>query len=211
MKKVVILLGLMIGWAQIGYAANADTPGDAAAGKNKSATCGACHGADGNSAVPTFPKLAGQGERYLMKQLMDIRDGARPVPTMVGQLDGKPDEDLADIAAFYAAQPRSGGQTNAELLELGEKIYRSGVAERNVAACTACHSPSGKGNAPAGFPALAGQHAEYTASQLRAYRKGYEDETGRTNDGDARIMRTTAFGLSDLEIEAVASYASGLN
>ena len=89
-------------------------------------------------------------------------------------------------------------------------MYRSGVAERNVAACTACHSPNGKGNAPAGFPALAGQHAEYIAAQLRAYRKGYEDESGRTNDGDTRIMRTTAFGLSDLEIEAVASYASGL-
>ena len=89
-------------------------------------------------------------------------------------------------------------------------MYRSGVAERNVAACTACHSPTGNGNAPAGFPALAGQHAEYTATQLRAYRKGYEDETGRTNDGDTKIMRTTAFGLSDGEIEAVSSYVAGL-
>lgn len=210
MKKVVILLGLVMAWAQTGYAANADIPGDAAAGKNKSATCGACHGADGNSAVPTFPKLAGQGEKYLVKQMVDIRDGARSVPTMVGQLDGKSDEDLADIAAFYASQPRSGGQTSEDLLALGEKVYRSGVAERNVAACSACHSPTGKGNAPAGFPALAGQHAEYTAAQLKAYRMGYEDEAGRTNDGDAKIMRTTAFGLSDKEIEAVSSYAAGL-
>ena len=210
MKKVAILLGLTIGWAQMVYAAGADTPGDAAAGKNKSATCGACHGADGNSAAPTFPKLAGQGEKYLLKQLMDIRDGARPIPTMVGQLDGKSDADLGDIAAFYASQPGSGGQTKEELLALGQKIYRSGVAERNVAACTACHSPTGKGNAPAGFPALAGQHAEYTAAQLKAYRLGYEDEAGRTNDGDAKIMRTTAFGLSDKEIEAVASYVAGL-
>jgi cytochrome c553 len=82
--------------------------------------------------------------------------------------------------------------------------------ERKVAACIACHSPTGKGNAPAGFPALAGQHAEYTATQLRMYRKGYEDESGRTNDGDSKIMRTTAFGLSDKEIEAVASYVAGL-
>lgn len=210
MKKVAILFGLILGWAPTGFTADAGLTGDAAAGKDKSVACGACHGADGNSAAPTFPKLAGQGQRYLVKQMKDIRDGARPVPTMAGQLDGKSDQDLADIAAFYASQGSSGGQTNPELLALGEKVYRSGVAERNVAACTACHSPTGKGNAPAGFPALAGQHAEYTATQLRAYRKGQEDPSGRTNDGDSRIMRTTAFGLSDGEIDAVASYIAGL-
>lgn len=210
MNKVALLLSLALGSAHIAFSTGASAAGDAAAGKDMTATCSACHGADGNSAAPTFPKLAGQGEKYLLKQLIDIRDGARPIPTMVGLLDAKSDQDLADIAAFYASQARSGGQTDPELLALGEKIYRSGVAERNVAACTACHSPTGKGNAPAGFPALAGQHAEYTASQLRAYRKGYEDPSGRTNDGDTKIMRTTAFGLSDGEIEAVASYVAGL-
>jgi cytochrome c553 len=210
MKKVAILFSLILGWAQTGFTADTGVAGDASAGKDKSVACGACHGADGNSAAPAFPKLAGQGERYLVKQMKDIRDGARPVPTMAGQLDGKSDQDLADIAAFYAAQPGSGGQTNPELLALGKKVYRSGVAERNVAACTACHSPTGQGNAPAGFPALAGQHAEYIATQLRAYRKGQEDPSGRTNDGDAGIMRTTAFGLSDGEIDAVASYIAGL-
>jgi cytochrome c553 len=209
MKKVALLLGLAIGWVPSGFAA-ANLTGDAAAGKNLSVACGACHGADGNSAVPSFPKLAGQGQRYLVKQMMDIRDGARAVPTMAGQLDGKSGQDLADIAAYYAAQAHSGGQTDPELLALGEKVYRSGVAERNVAACSACHSPTGSGNAPAGFPALGGQHAEYTALQLRAYRKGYEDTSGRTNDGDAKIMRTTAFGLSDGEIDAVSSYIAGL-
>jgi len=206
MKKVVILAGLLLGLSQ---AAVAQT-GDAANGEELSVTCSACHGADGNSAAPTFPKLAGLGEKYLLKQMKDIRDGARPVPTMVGQVDNMSDQQLADIAAFYAGQARSGGQADPELVELGEKVYRAGIAERNVAACTACHSPNGKGNAPAGFPALAGQHAEYIAAQLKAYRKGYEDESGRTNDGDTMIMRTTAFGLSDKEIEAVASYASGL-
>jgi cytochrome c553 len=83
------------------------------------------------------------------------------------------------------------------------------VADRKVAACMACHSPTGQGNAPAGFPSLAGQHAQYVADQLRAYRKGYEDPTGRTNDAD-KVMRATAFGLSDKEIEAVSSYVSGL-
>jgi cytochrome c553 len=206
MKKVVILASLLMGWTQLASA----QVGDADAGKEMTAVCSACHGADGNSAAATFPKLAGLGEKYLLKQLMDIRDGARPIPTMVGQLDGKSDQDLANVAAFYASQARSGSQADPELVALGEKVYRSGVAERNVAACTACHSPTGKGNAPAGFPALAGQHADYIAAQLKAYRKGYEDETGRTNDGDTKIMRTTAFGLSDKEIEAVASYASGL-
>ena len=210
MNKVAMAFSLLLGGVSFGFINSASAAGDAAAGKDMSAACGACHGADGNSMVPTFPKLAGQGEKYLLKQLQDIRDGARPIPTMAGQLDGKSDQNLADIAAFYAAQPPSGGQTDPALLALGEKVYRSGVAERNVAACIACHSPTGKGNAPAGFPALAGQHAEYTATQLRAYRKGYEDETGRTNDGDTKIMRTTAFGLSDGEIEAVSSYVAGL-
>lgn len=210
MKNATILLGLVLGWAPVAFAATPALSGDPDAGKNKTATCVACHGADGNSAAPSFPKLAGLGEKYLLKQLMDIRSGARPVPTMVGQLDGKSDQDLADMAAWFDSQPRSGSQADPDLVALGEKVYRSGVAERNVAACIACHSPTGKGNAPAGFPALAGQHAEYIAAQLRAYRKGYEDESGRTNDGDTKIMRTNAFGLSDKEIEAVASYAAGL-
>jgi cytochrome c553 len=209
MKKVAFLLSLTFGWAATGLAADTHLTGDAAAGKSKSLVCGACHGADGNSTAP-FPKLAGQGEKYLLKQMQDIRDGQRSVPTMVGQLDGKSDQDLADIAAYYSSQTISVGQTNPELLALGAKIYRSGVAERNVAACIACHSPTGKGNAPAGFPALAGQHPQYIADQLRAYRKGYEDTSGRTNDADS-IMRTTAFGLSDNEIEAVSSYVAGLN
>jgi cytochrome c553 len=207
MKKLAFLLGLVMGWASTGLSAQT---GDPAAGEQKAATCSACHGADGNSAVPTFPKLAGQGAKYLLKQMQDIRDGARSVPTMAGQVDNMTDQDLADIAAYYASQPGSGGQADPALLALGEKVYRGGILERNVAACTACHSPNGGGNAPAGFPALAGQHAEYTAAQLRAYRQGYEDPAGRTNDGDTRIMRTTAFGLSDLEIEAVSSYVAGL-
>lgn len=204
MKNLAMIFCLLMTWAQSGISA------DAAAGKSNSAACSACHGADGNSVVPSFPKLAGQGEAYLIKQMKDIRDGARPVPTMAGQLTGKSDEDLADLAAYYSSQTTSGGKTNPDMLELGEKVYRAGIADRKVPACLACHSPTGKGNAPGGFPSLAGQHAEYTATQLRMYRKGYEDEAGRTNDGDAMIMRTIAFGLSDKEIEAVASYIAGL-
>ncbi len=209
MKNFGLVCGLLLGLSQ--FATAAAPEGDAAAGKNLAVVCGACHGADGNSPTSAFPKLAGLNSRYLYKQLVDIRDGARPVPTMAGQLDGKTDQQLADLAAYFSSQPRSGGQTDPMLLELGSKIYRSGVAERGVPACTACHSPHGKGNAAAGFPSLAGQHAEYIAAQLKMYRKGHEDESGRTNDGDAAIMRTVAFGLSDKEIEAVSSYVSGLN
>jgi cytochrome c553 len=204
MKNVIFLFCLLMAWAPVGMSA------DAAAGKSASVACSACHGADGNSSVPTFPNLAGQGEVYLLKQLKDIRDGARLVATMAGQLPGKSDEDLADLAAFYASQPRAGGKANPDLVKLGQKVFRAGIADRDIPACSACHSPNGLGNAPAGFPSLAGQHAEYTATQLTMYRKGYEDETGRTNDGDAKIMRTIAFSLSDKEIEAVSSYVAGL-
>ena len=209
MKRVLILLGLTLGWASSGCAANANPVGDAAAGKSQTVVCSACHGADGNSMAP-FPKLAGQGEKYLLKQLNNIQDDVRKVPSMAGLLDGMTEQDLADIAAYYSVQTSTGGQTNPELLELGAQIYRSGVADRNVAACIACHSPTGQGNAAAGFPALGGQHAQYIADQLRAYRKGYEDPEGRTNDGEAKIMRTNASRLSDNDIEAVSSYIAGL-
>jgi len=189
---------------------SASAAGDPAAGEAKAVTCSACHGADGNSMVPNFPKLAGLGEKYLLKQMKDIRDGRRPVATMAGQVDNMTDQDLADIAAYFDAQSRSTETANADLVDLGRKIYLSGIMERKVAACSGCHSPSGQGNAPAGFPALAGQHPDYIATQLTMFRKGYEDPAGRTNDGDSKIMRTTAFGLSDLEIKAVASFVAGL-
>ena len=184
--------------------------GDATAGEAKAVTCGACHGADGNSVVPSFPKLAGLGDKYLLKQMKDIRDGRRVVAAMAGQVDNMSDQDLADIAAFYDEKTRTPELANADLMELGRKVYMSGIMERKVAACSGCHSPSGKGNGPGGFPGLAGQHPDYIAAQLKMFRTGYEDPAGRTNDSDSKIMRTTAFELSDKEIEAVASYAAGL-
>jgi cytochrome c553 len=210
MKKVLIVCGLVLGCASGALA------GDASAGKGKTLVCSACHGADGNSAAATFPKLAGQNEKYLVKQMMDIKSGARPVPTMAGQLDNMSDEDLADIAAWYASQTNSGGQADAELVPLGQKVYRAGVSARGVAACTACHGPRGNGNAPAGFPALAGQHADYIADQLRRFRIGSENTLaenagGRTNDGDSAMMRDVAAGMSDNQITAVSSYIAGLH
>jgi len=134
----------------------AGVKGDAAAGEAKAVTCGACHGVDGNSAVPTFPKLAGLGEKYLLKQMKDIRDGRRPVAVMAGQVDNMSDQDLADIAAFYDQKARTSEMADEDLVAMGRSIYMSGIMDRKVAACSGCHSPTGKGNAPGGFPALAG-------------------------------------------------------
>lgn len=188
--------------------------GDAEAGKALSTPCAACHNADGNSLAPNFPKLAAQGEKYLLKQMKDIKSGVRSVPEMAGQLDALSDEDLANIAAFYASQPATlaGAKDDAELLALGQKIYMAGNAQAGVPACSGCHSPTGKGNAPASFPRLSGQHADYIAKQLRDFRAGAEyTDKGRHNDGDSRIMRMAVERMSDREIEAVANYISGLN
>ncbi len=190
----------------------ASATGDAAAGEAQTAVCAACHGQDGNSAVGAFPKLAGQNQRYLVKQLQDIKSGVRPVPQMAGQTDNMSEQDMQNIGAFYESKATTVGQAKPELVELGERIYRGGIADKGVSACTGCHSPTGQGNGPAGFPALGGQHAEYIAAQLQAFRTGADQpEKGRVNDGETRIMRSTAALLSDLEIEAVSSYISGLH
>jgi cytochrome c553 len=220
MKK--LLVGL---WVSMGLSGMVLAGGDAAAGKNKAAACVACHGQNGNSVVATFPKLAGQNERYLIKQMKDIQCGtlteaeqkvkkcnARPVPAMAGQLDGSSDQDLADMAAYYAGQAISSSQAKADLVAKGEEIYRAGIRAKGVAACTACHSPRGKGNAPAGFPALGGQHSDYIAIQLKAFRAAADGyASGRSNDGDTNVMRDVAYHMSDSEIAAVSSYLSGLH
>jgi len=208
MKKLWLTVVLVFGVSAHG--ANVMPEGNAANGKAQTMMCSACHGADGNSAAPTFPKLAGQGAKYLYKQMVDNRDGARVIPSMMGLLTNKSNQELADIAAYYSEQAMSGSQADPDLVGLGARVYRAGVADKGVAACTACHGPAGAGNAPAGFPRLAGQHTDYIASTLKAYRTGYDDPAGRTNDGNTKIMRATARGLSDVQIEAVASYISGL-
>ncbi|MFT4767102.1 MAG: cytochrome c553 [Glaciecola sp.] len=212
MKKLLILGAFIFGAVSSTLSVQAADilKGDPAAGEQKAAACGACHGADGNSMVSMFPKLADLGEKYLLQQTQYIRDGLRPVAQMQGQVDDMSDQDLADIAAYFSSKPRSVEKADPTLIALGEKVYRAGIADRNVAACIACHGARGAGNAPAGFPALGGQYADYVSAQLKAYRKGYEDPTGRVTDGDIKIMRSNAFGLSDMEIQAVSAYVSGL-
>lgn len=201
MNKVLVSLLLTLGLTGVAQAA-----GDAEAGQGKVAVCAACHGADGNSPAPNFPKLAGQGERYLLKQLHDIKSGARPVVEMTGMLDNLSDQDMADIAAYFASQKMSVGAADPKLVERGEALFRGGKLEEGMPACTGCHSPDGAGLAAAGFPHLGGQHAQYVAKQLTDFREG-----DRTNDGDAMIMRAIAAKLSNKDIEAVSSFIQGLH
>ena len=181
--------------------------GDASAGEQKSAICAACHGPDGNgvAALPTQPKLAGQGERYLAEQLMAYRSGERQNAIMVGQAAGLSDQDIADLAAYYASLNPMPGETDPGLLALGEQIYRGGLPEKQLPACIACHGPEGRGNEPAGWPAIGGQWSEYTVLQLQAYADGSRD------GGPNQMMRDIASMLSEDEMEAVASYVEGLH
>ena len=211
MKKIILGMAAMLGLTLASSLVFAG--GDAAAGQAKTAMCAGCHGADGNSPAPNFPKLAGQGEKYLTKQLQDIKSGARPVLEMTGILNAFSDQDLQDIAAYYASKNIQMAGAKEENLALGEKVYRGGNLETGVPACTGCHSPAGNGNAPAGYPALGGQFAQYTAKQLRAFRTGAHDpknQAARTNDGDAAIMRGVAAHMSDIEIDAVSNFIAGL-
>ena len=201
MKNFLVSVLLLSALSGFGFAA-----GDPQAGKDKVATCAACHGADGNSSLAIYPKLAGQNAKYLLKQLKDIQSGARAVPLMTGMLNNSSEQDLADMAAYFAGQAKTVGFAKSELVEEGQRIYRAGIAAAGVAACTACHSPTGAGNGPAGFPALSGQHADYIAAQLKAFRSGE-----RNNDGDTKMMRNVALNLKDAEIDALASYISGLH
>lgn len=203
MNKLIVSLLLTLGITGVAHAA-----GDATAGQTKAAVCGACHGADGNSPLPNFPKLAGQGEKYLTKQMHDIKDGKRTVLEMTGLLTNLNDQDLADLAAYFASQKGSVGAADPKLVARGEQLFRGGNLEKGLPACTGCHSPNGAGNAAAGFPHLSGQHATYIAKQLTDFRK---EEAGRANDGDAMTMRTIARKLSDEDIAALSSYIQGLH
>ncbi len=203
MKKMFSSLSVAI--AALLLSCVAWSAGDADRGKSKVAVCGACHGNDGNSLIAANPKLAGQGEQYLLKQLRDIQSGARSAPLMTGMLNGLDDADLADVAAYYASQTQTKSVAKAEWLELGKELYRAGNRDRGIPSCTGCHGPAGMGNAPAKYPMISGQHADYIAQQLRNFSLGE-----RTNDGEARVMRDIAERMNENEIKAVASYAAGL-
>src|SRR5690606_11800662 len=145
---------------------------------------------DGNSLAPTFPKIAGQGERYLIKQIKDIRDGNRQVPSMAPFVTGLSDTDIADLAAYFSAQVPTTGGAKEELVELGQRISRSAIESSGVPACLACLGPDGKGIEAAGFPRLASQHDAYTHTQLTAFSMNQ-----RTYDRYSRMMPDIAYRL----------------
>jgi cytochrome c553 len=166
------------------------------------AVCASCHGADGNSGSPENPKLAGQHPEYLVKQLKEFKEGKRKNAVMQGFAAQLSEDDMKNIAAWAASQKaKPGFAKDKELVAMGERIYKGGLADRQIAACAGCHSPSGAG-IPAQYPRLSGQHADYIASSLRAYRDG-----SRANNN---VMMQVAAKMTDKEIRAVADYIAGL-
>ena len=167
-----------------------------------SQSCASCHNADGNSAIPANPKLAQQHPEYIVKQLQDIKSGKRKSAIMKPYASALSDEDMRNIAWFVGSKPiKTGFSKEKDMVALGEKIYRGGIADRQIAACAGCHSPNGAG-IPAQYPRLGGQHADYTATQLVAFRDGV-----RTNSAQ---MTGVAAKLNDREIKAVSDYIAGL-
>lgn len=202
MKKVLtfVLTGLAISVAASAWAEG----GNAEAGKTKSATCAACHGADGNSVNPEWPKLAGQHPSYIAKQLANFKEDARVNPSMSPMAKPLSEQDMADLAAYFSSQAAKPGEADQTKVALGEQMYKGGNNATGVAACAACHGPTGAGNPASNFPSLSGQHATYIKNQLNAFRKGE-----RANDA-GKMMRNVAAKMTDAEIEAVAEYIAGL-
>lgn len=183
-------------------------PGDPIAGQAKSQVCAACHGADGNSTVAIWPKIAGQSDLYLVKSLIEFRKGDkgnRFEPSMYAMVQNLSDQDIADLAAYFASQTMSAGSASANLVALGEKIYRGGNLATGVPACAACHGARGEGNNLAKFPRLSGQQADYTLDQLKKFK------AKTRKDDPNEIMQDISQRLSDEEMKAVSSYVSGLH
>jgi len=203
MKKTIALLFtvLLSTLSAVVFAA-----GDAAAGKNKALACGGCHGMDGNSMVPTFPKLAGQGEKYIVKQIADFKTNtSRQDAMMIGMVAALSEQDAMDIGAYYASQKLANAAPAAQdKLARGREIYKGGNLQTEVPACQGCHGPTGAGNPGAGYPQLGGQYMEYTMKQLQAFKTGT-----RSND-DRSLMRNVLDRMTDDEIEAVSQYIASL-
>ena len=207
MKKLCLLVCMTLGFTTTVVA-----KGDPEAGKAKSAVCAACHGMDGNSMIPMNPKLAGQHADYLAKQLTEFRlasqtGGAegRNNAVMNGMAAALSDEDIQNLAAYFGSQELKVGETPENYVEAGQALYRGGDSARGIPACSACHGPDGSGMGLAGFPAVGGQHTDYIAAQLKAFKSGQ-----RANDMN-RMMRDIAMKLTDEDIEVLSNYLAGLH
>lgn len=182
--------------------------GDAEAGAAKAAVCGACHGLDGNSVDPQYPKLAGQHAAYTARHLQLLKDGTRENAIMAAFAMPLSEQDMLDLGAHFASLSIQPGVADESLVEKGQRLYRGGDTARGIPACIGCHGPAGRGNPQVPYPSLAGQHANYTADMLRRFRDGavYGEEAGSNV-----AMKVIAAELSDAEIEALASYLEGLH
>ncbi|MGY2575601.1 c-type cytochrome [Vibrio sp. C8] len=205
MNKLALILSLLAScsvWAQ----------GSIEAGKAKSETCVACHGADGNSLITTYPKLAGQHAKYIEKQLKDLKLGAtsagkqgRYDPVMSAMAMPLSEEDMSDLAAYFSSLPISSNSTPEDVVSTGKALYTAGDASRGLTACIACHGPRGNGTELSGFPKISGQHADYVKAQLMKFR-----DDSRGNDMNA-MMRDVAKKLTDADIEILSKYVGGLH
>lgn len=198
MRKLLAIASMA---AALGTGSVALAEGSAEDGQAKSAVCAACHGPDGNSVNPEWPSLAGQHASYLVAQLEAFKSGRRQNPLMSPMAMGLSEQDMQDLAAFYEAQQPTAREAEAALAEAGRQLYVGGNAERGVAACIACHGPTGQGNPLANFPMIAGQHAAYTQLTLNAYAAGE-----RPNE----MMQQIAARMTDDDIRAVSAFVQGL-
>lgn len=193
--------------AKPGEATAAVKPGDATAGQGKAAVCGACHGMDGNSTDPQYPKLAGQSEAYIVNQLNSFKSGHRQNPIMLGMVAPLSEQDMHDIGAYFATKTSLPGVADQALVERGEQLYRQGDTTKGVPACMACHSIDGRGNPGAMYPQLTSQHAQYIEATL----KSWHDGTVWGEGPHSQIMPGIAKKLDEKDIAAVASYVEGLH
>ncbi|HIL92129.1 MAG TPA: cytochrome c4 [Cycloclasticus sp.] len=200
--KCIVLLGCALGLL---LSSTAFANGDIEAGRTKAAVCVGCHGQNGNSTNPVWPKLAGQHAFYIVKELHDFQNKKRLDATMAPMAAGLSAGDIDDVAAYFASLPSTVEAASADKIKLGEKLYRAGKVDNGLPACIACHGPNGAGSAPARFPRIGGQHAAYLSKTL----KDFKAET-RNNDHQA-MMRDIAGRMNNKEIEAVSSYISGLH
>ncbi len=201
MKQVLLCVLL-----SLSLSANVLALGNAGAGKTKAAVCGGCHGVDGNSALPTYPKLAGQNERYIAQQLTDFKTGkTRSNAIMQGMATPLSRQDIADIGTYFQSQSISStAPFDKEKAAQGRNLYNGGNLQTGVPACKACHGPAGAGNAGSGYPQLTGQYVPYTLSQLKAFKDG-----SRSNDKN-QVMRVIVKKLTAKDMESVANYIASL-
>lgn len=205
MKHLIALtvpLALAFGLFSLAASAGPVAKGNAKAGQTKAATCAACHGADGNSTVGMFPRLAGQSAAYIYEQLQHFKNGTRKNPIMKGMASRLSDQDMRDLAAWFSSQTPSFGATNPKIVNKARALYLGGRKADKLPACAGCHGPRGAGQPAAAFPRIGGQHAQYVAKQLHAFKDGSRKGVP---------MNYIASKLSDQDIQLLASYVQGLH